>query len=595
MYGTTLTDAITATAPPGFELSFNPLSGYGNTLVLPESGGLVSNTLIYVRSASNAPAGAISGAIVLSSAGKVSQNVNVFGAIYALPIADPPTNQVFANGTLTTPINFTGSANGYSWTNDLPGIGLAASGSGNIPSFKAVNTGTAPVVAHISVTPINTGCAYIANIGSNNVSVISTSTNKVINTIDVGNAPYCSTVSSNGNLYVANSASGSVTVINTITNKVTNTIYVGKKPFSVTASKDGNQIFVVNTGDNTVSVINTASNAVTEVIPVTVEPYELALNPDASLIYVANEHQNSVAVYNVSTKALVTNIPVASEPNYVLMSNDGAYLYVSSPAGSVYVINMAQNLIVATVKVQIGTSGLAISPDNSYVYASNTNSNDISAINTATNTATTIAVGKQPVGISVSPDGKLVYVVCLQDNDVWVIDAETDQEVAIIPVGTSPYSVGNFVTSGTGCSGGPTDFTITVDETLPVKLQLAGNPVPLTTVYGTQSPFTSFSVSASNLTQAVVITPPPGFEISTDNITFSGSVTIGAAGDLASTIIYTRLIVTDMVGSYTGNITASTAGIANQTLIMPVSSVTPAPLTITADNKLKIYGSATRY
>jgi hypothetical protein len=44
----------------------------------------------------------------------------------------------------------------YNWTNNTPSIGLAASGSGNIASFAAVNTGTAPVVATITVTPSHT-------------------------------------------------------------------------------------------------------------------------------------------------------------------------------------------------------------------------------------------------------------------------------------------------------------------------------------------------------------------------------------------------------------------------------------------------------
>lgn len=44
VYGTSLTDDITATAPPNFEISFDPLTGYGKTLILHQSGGLVANT-----------------------------------------------------------------------------------------------------------------------------------------------------------------------------------------------------------------------------------------------------------------------------------------------------------------------------------------------------------------------------------------------------------------------------------------------------------------------------------------------------------------------------------------------------------------------
>ena len=68
-----------------------------------------------------------------------------------------PANQVVCNGTPTTAINFatnnTGGATTYTWTNTAPGIGLAASGSGDIASFNTINAGTSPVVATITVTP----------------------------------------------------------------------------------------------------------------------------------------------------------------------------------------------------------------------------------------------------------------------------------------------------------------------------------------------------------------------------------------------------------------------------------------------------------
>ena len=70
---------------------------------------------------------------------------------------DQPVSQVVCNGDNTSTVTFTtvstGGVTTYSWTNSDISIGLAASGTGNIPSFVATNTGTAPVVATIVVTP----------------------------------------------------------------------------------------------------------------------------------------------------------------------------------------------------------------------------------------------------------------------------------------------------------------------------------------------------------------------------------------------------------------------------------------------------------
>ena len=68
-----------------------------------------------------------------------------------------PGNQVLCNGSSTTAVIF-GTANTvgvttYSWTNSAPGIGLAASGNGDIAAFTAVNNGAAPILASIVVTP----------------------------------------------------------------------------------------------------------------------------------------------------------------------------------------------------------------------------------------------------------------------------------------------------------------------------------------------------------------------------------------------------------------------------------------------------------
>ena len=68
-----------------------------------------------------------------------------------------PPSEVVCNGDNTTTVTFgtinTGGVTTYSWTNNQPSIGLSATGSGDIPSFVAINTGTAPVVATIIVTP----------------------------------------------------------------------------------------------------------------------------------------------------------------------------------------------------------------------------------------------------------------------------------------------------------------------------------------------------------------------------------------------------------------------------------------------------------
>lgn len=84
--------------------------------------------------------------------------------VYPTPDVVQSPNQVLCNGSTTGAINFTGNVSGtsFNWSNNNPSVGLAASGTGNIPSFTAINTTNAPVTATITVTPLANGCTGVA-------------------------------------------------------------------------------------------------------------------------------------------------------------------------------------------------------------------------------------------------------------------------------------------------------------------------------------------------------------------------------------------------------------------------------------------------
>jgi hypothetical protein len=70
---------------------------------------------------------------------------------------------VVCAATAITAVTFTSPTTGgtiaYNWTNTATSIGLAASGTGNLPGFTGANTSTSPVTATITVTPTYTNLA----------------------------------------------------------------------------------------------------------------------------------------------------------------------------------------------------------------------------------------------------------------------------------------------------------------------------------------------------------------------------------------------------------------------------------------------------
>jgi len=125
---------------------------------------------------------------------------------------------------------------------------------------------------------------------------------------------------------------------------------------------------------------------------------------------------------------------------------------------------------------------------------------------------------------------------------------------------------------------------------LKAQITASGSPSALSTSYGTPSSPTGFAVSGANLTADVLVTPPFGFEISLDGVNYSNTITT-AAGVTSPKLFYIRLKATTPVGTYTGNIVLSSPGVASKNITMPVSTVTPVQLTITASNVTKAYGS----
>jgi len=77
-----------------------------------------------------------------------------------MPTADPIADQEYCEGALVPQTVLTANINGttYTWSNDNTGIGLAAGGTGNIPSFTATNSSPNPITATITIIPWAYGC-----------------------------------------------------------------------------------------------------------------------------------------------------------------------------------------------------------------------------------------------------------------------------------------------------------------------------------------------------------------------------------------------------------------------------------------------------
>jgi len=164
------------------------------------------------------------------------------------------------------------------------------------------------------------------------------------------------------------------------------------------------------------------------------------------------------------------------------------------------------------------------------------------------------------------------------------LTAATTYRVMTVEYNGTPGYEKYLTTAGTG---NPANIT-----TLGPVISTTGTLSALSATYGSASASGTFNVSGTNLTAGILVTPPAGFEVSADNSTFSGTVTIGAAGTIASTPVYIRLMSTDVVASYSGNVVLSSAGATGVNVATVSSTVTKAVLTIAGNNASKVYSAA---
>ena len=193
------------------------------------------------------------------------------------------------------------------------------------------------------------GNIYVANFGSNNVSVIN-ATNTVVATIPVGTNPAGVTYG-NGNAYVANYGSNTVSVIDS-TNTVVATIPVGTNPSGVTYG-NGNA-YVTNFASNSVSVID-STNTVVATIPVGPYPTWNAFDPDNGYVYITYLNGNSVYVVNGIVQSS-SSIPTISPPTISITSlSNGTHITTST-----LTVNGTASAGTTIQSVQVGIDGGAL-------------------------------------------------------------------------------------------------------------------------------------------------------------------------------------------------------------------------------------------
>jgi len=237
----------------------------------------------------------------------------------------------------------------------------------------------------------NTGLLFVAGDESNNVYVIDVSNGQLVKTIPGVSNGYGVALDLNHNrLYVSNSdaSEDTITVIDTTSYTVTDTLTVGNHPYDVQllpgASPNINRAFVANEGDNTISTIDTATNLVeSSTLPTDNQPQMLAIDPGNNRLLVTNYSQSTLEIFDLVTgQKIGSSNPVGHNPQGVA---------VDSTTNLAYVANSVDN----TVSVVPLPSNGATSTPTATATQSPTHTPTSTPTNSPTTTATATATATE--------------------------------------------------------------------------------------------------------------------------------------------------------------------------------------------------------
>ena len=243
------------------------------------------------------------------------------------------------------------------------GLGLVYAADLAEPGMVTViDPATHTIVRHIELSGLyahgicvndRTGRAYVANYGTDDLSVIDTAAAVVIATIDVGDGPRAVAVNRvTDRIYVTLGYEGIVAVVDGETGEVVRRIGVDGMPHDVAVHEGRNLVFTANVSDWTVSVIDGAAGVVIDTVDVGRYPCGVSVNEATDLVYVTNRDDGTVSVIDAVSHAVVDLIEVGAEPQMIACNPETNRVYAANSVdGTVSVIDGEAGEVVRTVEV----------------------------------------------------------------------------------------------------------------------------------------------------------------------------------------------------------------------------------------------------
>ncbi|MDR2344985.1 MAG: c-type cytochrome [Planctomycetaceae bacterium] len=216
---------------------------------------------------------------------------------------------------------------------------------------------------------------YIANHDGNEISILDVTTDKIVNSIPLGNKPNGLILSVDNKILYATSGGyhGVVQAIDLSTNKKIAEVKTGHTPTDGVVTPDGKKLFVCNRFNNDVSEFDLPDLKLVRKIKAVREPRGAVVSPDGKRIYVINGTPNDInnvpedenAQIIVSSLITVIDVPSGTTSSIRLPNGSGSLhgLTISPDGRYIFITEVLARFQVPTTHVErgwINTSGISI-------------------------------------------------------------------------------------------------------------------------------------------------------------------------------------------------------------------------------------------
>ncbi|WP_316826660.1 PKD domain-containing protein [Pedobacter miscanthi] len=460
---------------------------------------------------------------------------------------------------------------GYSWSNDNTGIGLLASGVGNLPSFTTQNTSKVPLLANITVTPNYTnGGKICTGIASNfKITVLPgiTTASLADLTVCAGSLVPVNILSSDA----ASFAGGTVTYNWAVTGGA-----IGL------TNGNGQQIPAFNAVNNTtlpitvsISVVPTyeyqgkkcSGNAAVYKITVNPAPVINFSIPDQTICSSATSVAVTLSSATPGTGFTWNAQPVAGVTGLVLSGTD------KIPAQTL--INTTNLPLTVVYETVASTSGAVQCPGTSFFYKITVN--PATTVTASENSKTICSGTKTGISLTSGVAGTVFNWTVSNNPNITgsvngtgnIIDQpliNTSATVQTVTYTITPKFTGN----STGCEGAPIQVSVSVNPS--PKVQFSGNDIAICS--GTASPeiFLSSTTTGAKIIWNSIV--PAGIT----GVTVSNGTSIIPSENLTNntnaplTVIYSATASTNDANACAG------VNFLYRVTVNPVAKITNVPL-----------------